>query len=344
MKKLRIGPGQPCLVVAEIGINFNGDLDLAIAMIDAAAAAGADGVKFQNYRTEDFLTDRTLPLEYVSQGRPVVEPQFDVFKRCELAPNSLARLKQRCDERGVFFQSTPTSVSGVQDLVKIGTPILKNGSDYLVNLPLIRAMAETGLPTVISTGMATLAEIDDAVAAFRAAGGGELILLHCTSSYPTQPGDVHLRKIPALAAAFGYPVGFSDHTFGNVAAIGAVTLGACLVEKHFTIDRELPGPDHRFSADPAELKSLVEAIRTIEENLGCSAIGPTEAEQHGRKNFRLSCVAARALPAGHRVSTEDVAFRRPAVGLPPKAIDWISGLRLARDLQPGEAFKPADFS
>jgi N-acetylneuraminate synthase/N,N'-diacetyllegionaminate synthase len=338
------GPGRPCFIVAEVGINFNGDMGLALEMIDAAVDAGADAVKFQNYRTEDFLSGRSLMIEYLSQGRQVVEPQFDLFKRCELSADSLGKLKKRCDERGVLFQSTPTSAEGVRELVAVGCPILKNGSDYLTHLPLIREMARTGLPTVLSTGMATLAEIDDAVRAFRDAGGAQLVLLHCTSAYPTPPEDVGLRKIPALAAAFGCPTGFSDHTFGTTAAIGAVALGACLIEKHFTLDRGLPGPDHRFSSDPAEFKALVEAIRTVEKNLRESTIGPAASEQKGRGEYRLSCVAERRLPAGHRVMPEDIGFRRPAEGFPPKAVEWIAGLKLTRDVPAGHAFQAADFS
>src|SRR5262249_18286331 len=160
----------------------------------------------------------------------------------------LKELKAHCDARNVVFHSTPTSVQGIQQLLSLGTPVLKNGSDYLPHLGLIRAMGETGLPTVISTGMATLAEVDDAVRGFQATGNAQLIILHCVSSYPTPADQVHLRKIPALAAAFECLIGFSDHTWDSVAATGAIALGACWIEKHFTLDKTLPGPDHRFSA------------------------------------------------------------------------------------------------
>ena len=338
-----VGGGQPCLLAAEIGINHNGDLDLAHRLIDAAADAGADAVKFQNYRTEDFISDNSLTYEYVSQGQTVVESQYAMFKRCELAPAALAELCQHADRRGVVFFSTPTSEEGIADLVRVGAPLLKNGSDYLVHLPLIRAMARTGLPTVISTGMATLAEIDDAVRAFREAGGRGLILLHCTSSYPTPAEDVHLRKAPALAAAFGCPAGLSDHTEGIVAAVGSVALGACLIEKHFTLDRNLPGPDHRFSADPAEFRSLAAAVRTIERSLGESAVGPTPSEQLGRRDYRLSCVAAQDLPLNHRLTEADIAFRRPGTGLPPRGSAWLRGRRLTRAVGTGHVFQPEDF-
>lgn len=339
-----IGIGEPCFIAAEIGINHNGNMDLAHRLIDSAADAGADAVKFQNYRTEDFISDSSLTYEYLSQGKMVIEPQYEMFKRYELSSDILVELRQHCDERGLAFFSTPTSRQGMADLVHAGAPLLKNGSDYLVHLPLIQAMAGTGLPTVLSTGMATLAEIDDAVRAFREAGGKDLIVLHCTSSYPTPAEDVHLRKIPALAAAFGCLVGLSDHTWGNVAAIGAVALGACFIEKHFTLDKNLPGPDHRFSADPTELRTLVESVRTIERNLGDSVIGPTPSEMLGRRDFRLSCVAARDLPANHSLTQEDITFRRPGTGLPPRAFKWIVGRRLGGEVVAGHVLQAEDFA
>jgi len=332
------------LIAAEIGINHNGDLSLAHRMIDAAAEAGADAIKFQNYRTEDFLSDRTLTHEYVSQGRTIVESQFEMFRRCELSAGAVRELNEHCDRRGVVFFSTPTGPEGIDELVQAGASLLKNGSDYLVHLPLIRAMARTGIATILSTGMATLAEVDDAVRAFREAGGRDLILLHCTSTYPTPPQDIHLRKIPALAAAFGCPVGLSDHSEGIIAALGAVTLGACMVEKHFTLDKNLPGPDHRFSADPGELKALVEGIRTLEMSLGQSALGPTPSEAASRQGFRLSCVAGGDLQAGHFISESDVAFRRPGVGYPPAAIDWIVGRRLGAGVRAGQVLQPDHFA
>lgn len=338
-----VGNGHPCFIAAEIGINHNGNMDLAHKLIDAAADAGADAVKFQNYYTEDFLFDRSLTYEYISEEHNVIESQYDMFKRYELSPSMLRELKTHCQLRGITFFSTPSSEKGLADLVSAGTHLLKNGSDYLVHLPLIRSMAKSRLPTVLSTGMATLAEIDDAVRAFRESGGKDLILLHCTSSYPTTAEDVHLRKIPALKAVFGCPVGLSDHTDGIVAAIGAVALGACFIEKHFTLDRKMPGPDHRFSADPAELGALTKSIRTLEKSLGSSEIVPTQSEMKGRRDFRLSCIAAHNLPAGQSLSESDVAFCRPGRGLPPKALDWLVDKKLKSAIRAGDVLKLEDF-
>ncbi len=202
-------------------------------------------------------------------------------------------------------------------------------------------MARTGLPTVISTGMATVEDIEDAVNAFREAGGNELIV-HCTSSYPTPAGDVNLRKIPAIAERFGCLVGFSDHTEGTAAATAAVALGACFVEKHFTLDRNLPGPDHRFSSDPRELADLVRSVRAVETMLGTSVIGPTSSEERGRSDYRLSCVAACDLPKGHRLLEQDVAFRRPGTGLLPRDVATLLNRTLKRAVGEGTVLQTCD--
>ena len=339
-----VGDGQPCFTAAEVGINHNGDINLAHRSIDAAADAGADAIKFQNYRTEDFVSDRSLSYEYISQGQKVCESQYDMFKRCELNRDQLRELREHCERRGVIFFSTPTSESGIRDLVDMGAPLLKNGSDYLIHLPLIRAMALSGLPTVLSTGMAEENEIKDAVEAFRGAGGKNLILLHCTSSYPTPPVDVHLRKIGTLAHVFDCPVGLSDHSQGTIAAVGSIALGCCMIEKHFTLDRSLPGPDHSFSADPTEFRLLVESIRILESNLGTPNLGPADSETVGRRKYRLSCVAARELSAGHSLTLSDVAFRKPGIGFPPKDRDRLIARKLARGVMSGHVFSGEDFA
>lgn len=338
----QLGPGKPVVIAAEVGINHNGDPALALECIDAAADCGADAVKFQNYHTEDFVTDRKLTYSYSSNGQIVTEPQYEMFKRCELTPGILAKLKERADKRGLLFHSTPTSESGIDILARLGVRVLKNGSDYLTNLPLIQAMGRTTLPTVLSTGMATLAEIDDAVRAFRETGNTSLLLLHCTSAYPTPASDVNLRKIPALAAAFDCPVGFSDHTDGVTAAVGAVALGACWIEKHFTLCKSAPGPDHHFSCDPIELAALVHAIRFTEKALGSSRIAPAASEQAGRRDFRLSCVAARPLPPGHRIGEGDLEYRRPGTGIAPNQRQLLVGRALRHQVDAGELLQLAD--
>ena len=349
MKKIRIadrciGLDQPCLIVAEIGINHNGDMDLARKMVEEAKDCGADAVKLQNYRTEDFIYDPSLNYSYQCQGKMVTESQFEMFKRCEVNKKQLFELKDYSDEIGIIFFSTPTGKDGIQDLVNLGVPILKNGSDYLLHLPLIREMAKTNIPSIFSTGMAKYSEIEEAVRTFRSAGGKDLILLHCTSSYPTPAQEVNLRKIPALANTFNCPVGFSDHTQGSVAAMGAVTLGACVVEKHFTLDKNLSGPDHRFSADPKEFHDLVVGIRTIEKSLGSSTIEPTPSEKLGRQAFRLSCVAAENIFADQILRKTDIMFCRPGTGLPPKEASKLVGSKIACSVKKGHIFTLEDFS
>jgi N,N'-diacetyllegionaminate synthase len=330
--------GRRSLLIAEVGINHNGDWELAKRSIELAARAGATAVKFQNYRTEEFISDHTLTYQYVSQGKPVVESQFEMFKRLELPSEWIPGLKTICDENDVLFLSTPTGTSGVDDLVRVGVPMLKNSSDFLQHIPLIQAMARTGLPTIISTGMATLPDIEQAVTAYREAGGKDLILLHCTSTYPTPPTEVNLRRIQALAKTFDCRVGLSDHSMGIVAALGAVALGARIIEKHFTVDRALPGPDHRFSADPEEWSQLVHSVRELESCLGSAAIAPAASEHFGRGEFRLSCVAAKDLPAGHCLTESDIAFRRPGHGLPPNEIGRLIGRTLAESVEIGYIF------
>jgi N-acetylneuraminate synthase/N,N'-diacetyllegionaminate synthase len=283
-----------------------------------------------------------LVYEYENQGEKIREPQFDMFKRCELSEDDLGLLKEQCDTSGVIFHSTPTSRDGIAALLEAGASFLKNGSDYLTHLPLIRAMAETGLPTVLSTGMATLAEIDEAVCAFRDAGNEQLILLECTSAYPTPSEEVHLRRMPALGDAFGCLVGFSDHTEGTTGAIASVVLGACLIEKHFTLDRELPGPDHYFSSDPTEFGDLVRAVREVEVMLGNARTYLKESEREGRANFRLSCVAAKSLPAGYVLAEDDLTFQRPGTGVRPADAHHLVGRSLKTSLAANAMVLPND--
>ena len=347
MKKLAINKGdlnQKVFIVAEVGINHNGDMALARDLIVAAAEAGADSVKFQNYRTEDFISDLNLEFEYNSQNKRVIETQYNLFKRCELSRDQLSFLKEECDSAGVVFHSTPTAEDGIKDLQDIGCDILKNGSDFLTNLRLIRAMGETGLKTVLSTGMATLAEIDDAVSAFYATGNENLTLLHCTSSYPTPPVDVNLARINTLRNAFDVDVGFSDHTNGTAAAVGATFLGAMWIEKHFTLNKGLPGPDHWFSMDPNELESLVLSIREAENMFGSGRIGPTSSEALGRRDFRLSCAASRDISKGEFIETSDIIFQRPGDGILPSHQNILIGLKVNRDIKKGSKFDMSDFN
>jgi len=338
----RVMKNNSALLIAEIGINHNGDMDLARLMIEKAAEAGADAVKFQNYLTDDFLSDHSLTYTYRSQGDQVTESQYTMFKRCELSEKNLVFLKESCDQAGVLFFSTPSNTEGVDELSKLGVPYLKNGSDYLGHLPLIRHMARSGIPTILSTGMALESEIAEAVKAFKDSEGKELTLMVCTSLYPTPKEHVNLRRIPSLAKKFRCNVGFSDHTNGWEAAVAAVCLGATMIEKHFTSDRNLPGPDQWFSSDPSEFSELVRRVRDVELIMGSPELGLTAAESSARVEYRLSCVAIRDLQNNHVVTERDVAFRRPAAGIPPSQAERLIGRKLRRDICKGEPFKMDD--
>ena len=324
----KIGHGYPAYIVAEIGINHNGDMDLAKKTILAAKDAGADAVKFQNYKTEDFVPTRNVEFEYISQGQKIKEFQYDMFKRYELSDEQVIDLKAFCDANAIDFHSTPTNFQGIDLLKRIGVNVLKNGSDYLTNLEIIEHMGKTGIPTVLSTGMAIVSEIDDAVNTFRNTNNKNLILLHCTSCYPTPAQDIHLMKIKTLKDTFGTISGFSDHSEGFCAAIGSIAYGSSWIEKHFTLDRNLPGPDHRFSSDANEFAQLVNGVRYIEKAIGKTQLGPTDDEIKSREDFRLSCCAARDLAPGEILTKEDIVFIRPSNGLPPKLSSHIMGRKI----------------
>lgn len=322
-------------IIAEVGLNHNGDFGLAMESIEAAAKAGADAVKFQNYRTEDFISDRSLTYTYLSGGKEIKELFWDICKRCELKREWLPRIKKLCDDSGVAFLSTPTSESGVKDLIDVGVEMIKNGSDYLTHLPLLKYMGKTGKTVIVSTGMADESDVRDAIEAVRSGGNSPIVLMHCTSSYPTKAADVNLNRMLALRERFNLPVGFSDHTKGSAAAIQAVALGACMLEKHFTLDKNLPGPDHWFSANPSELKQYVSEVREAEMRMGTKKIEPTDIEKINRKEFRLSLIASRNLAAGEKLSTQDFVISKPGSGLAPKEAEKVVGRGIALNIKKG---------
>ena len=323
------------LIIAEVGLNHNGNLDLAVRSIEEAAKAGADAVKFQNYRTEDFIFDMSLTYTYLSQGKEVTESMWDLCKRCEMKREWLPRLKKICDTLGVEFMSTPTSESGVDDLINVGVTMLKNGSDYLTHLPLLKYMGSTGATVIISTGMADSSEVQDAIDVVCSGGKSNIILMHCTSAYPTKASDVNLNRMIALQDVFKVPVGFSDHTIGSSAAIQAITLGASILEKHFTLDHNLPGPDHWFSVNPSEFRKYVEDVREAELRMGRKSIEPANSEKNIRDEFRLSLIASKDLYIGQILSSSDFVISKPGYGLSPKETERVVGRELVKDISKG---------
>ena len=338
-----IGSGQPVFIVAEIGINHNGDLALAKEEIDAAAEAGADSVKLQNFYTEDFITDHTPTITYQTYNggdelMAVTESQFSLFKRNEISRDWIAELAEYSRAKKICLHSTPTSKRGISDLVNVGIELLKNGSDFLTNLEFVRSLGKTGLPTVLSTGMSTISEIDDAVRVFSGTGNKNLILLHCTSSYPTPSDEINIRRIKTIADTWGVLTGFSDHSVGSSAAVLSIAMESCWLEKHFTIDKKLPGPDHRFSLDPTELSQLVREVRSAEKQLGSPSLGPTSSEIQSRNDYRLSCVSKDAMKAGDIIQDRNVAFHRPGNGLKPVEKNALIGRQLKKSIKQGHVF------
>jgi N-acetylneuraminate synthase/N,N'-diacetyllegionaminate synthase len=336
-----VGEGAPCLVVAEAGVNHNGDVELAERLVDAAAAACADAVKFQSFRAEAVASAGAPKAAYQRAATGEEESQQEMLRALELSAETHRRLQRRAQEHGLLFLSTPFDAASADLLEELGVPAFKVASPDLTNLPFLEYLAAKGRPLIVSTGMAELSEVEAALAALARVGATDVVLLQCVSSYPAPAAEQNLRTIPALAARFGVPVGFSDHTTGGAAALAAVALGACLLEKHFTLDRTLPGPDHAASLEPAELAGLVRDVREVEAALGDGVKRPTPAERENRELVRRSLAAAVDLPAGTLLERSMLTALRPGTGIAPSRIDEVVGRRLRRSVAGGELLDPA---
>ena len=330
----RIGSGEPVYIVAEMSANHNQDYDQAVRIIHAAKAAGADAVKLQTYTPDTLTID--CDNEYFTikgtiwEGRKLFDLYGEAYTPWEWQP----KLKKIADEIGIDLFSTPFDATAVDFLEDMGVPCYKIASFELIDLPLIRKVASTGKPVIMSTGMATLSEIDEAVRAAREAGCKELALLKCTSAYPAPPEEMNLRTIPHLTEAFDVVAGLSDHTLDNAVAIAAVALGAWIVEKHFTLSRSVPGPDSKFSLEPDELKALVQAIRTVEKAVGRVHYGVSAREEESR-TFRRSLFVVADMKKGDEFTATNVRSIRPGYGLPTRYLGEIIGRRAARDIPRG---------
>lgn len=334
---------KSCFIIAEVGMNHNGRLDLARQSIEAAATAGCNAVKFQNFHTEDFIQDRKITYTYESQGRQVTESFFELCKRNELDPAWISELQALCAKLGVEFLSTPGSEESLRELISAKCRFVKNGSDYLTHLPLLRMMAETDMHLIISTGMAYEEDISSAIEALKPALPDRVTLLHCTSNYPTAPEDTNLRRMVALKEKYGLPVGYSDHTVGWQAAVQAVTLGAEMIEKHFTLSHDLPGPDHWFSSTPDEMAELVRHVRLAEKRMGRPDLRPADGEMATRNEYRLGLVAIRDLPAGATLAEDMIAIRKPGKGLLARDLPDYLGRMLAVDVAKDRPLYAKDF-
>jgi pseudaminic acid synthase len=330
-----IGAGQPAYFVAELSANHNQDFDAALALIRAAKEAGADAVKLQTY-TPDTITVRSdKPYFRIGggtlwDGRTLYDLYSEAYTPWEWQPV----LKAAADELGIALFSSAFDPTAVDFLETLGVPAHKVASPEITDIPLIERMARTGKPLLISTGMATLGEIDEAVQAARSAGATQIALLKCTSAYPAPPEDMNLRTIPHLAEAYGLPVGLSDHTLGIAVPVAAVALGACIVEKHFTLSRGTPGPDSAFSLEPAEFRAMVDAVRVAEKALGQVHYGVTEREAPMRA-FRRSLFVVKDVAAGELFTAENVRSIRPANGLHPRHLPEVIGCYATCDISAG---------
>jgi N,N'-diacetyllegionaminate synthase len=339
----KIGAGEPCYVLAEAGVNHNGDLGLAHKLVDTAADAGADAVKFQTFSADRLVTRRAPKAEYQQQRTGADESQHAMLKQLELDEAEHLQLLKHCQDRGILFVSTPFDEQSADMLERLGVRMFKMSSGELTNLPFQAHVARKGKPVVVSTGMGTMEEIAETVATVRSSGSPPLALLHCVSAYPTPPEDANLLAMSSLHVAFAVPVGWSDHTMGLAISFAAVALGACVLEKHFTLDRSLPGPDHVASLEPDELKALIAGVKEVGSAIGDGRKRPRPAELNVIDVARKSLVAARDLKAGNVLASGDIAVLRPGTGMAPKYRDFLIGRRLNQDRAGGTLFEPADF-
>lgn len=320
-----LGPDQPCYVIAEAGVNHNGDLALARELVHKARACGADCIKFQTFKAERVVTATSPKADYQLKLTDPKETQFAMLRRLELAEADYRALITQCQHEGIVFLSTPYSIEDAELLHALEVPGFKIASGQLVELPFLAALARFNRPVILSTGMATLDETRAAVDTLRRNGCPQIAVLQCTTNYPSRLADANLRAMATIAQATDTVTGYSDHTEGITACLAAVALGASIVEKHFTLDRNLPGPDHRCSSEPAEMAALVRGIREIELALGSGIKQPSPAEVTNMAGIRRSIAAARPLPAGHTITERDLQFLRPSSGLPPQEWDRVVG-------------------
>lgn len=328
----KLGSGHPCFVIAEAGVNHNGDLNQAKELVRQARQAGADCVKFQTFKAERVVTASAPKAAYQLKVTDPVESQFAMLRKLELSESDHRVLIDQCQREGILFLSTPYSMEDAEMLHALGVPSFKIASGQLVELPFLAALARFNKPVILSTGMATFDETREAVATLRDHGCNQIVVLQCTTNYPSRIADTNLRAMAGIAAATGALIGYSDHTEGISACLASIALGACVVEKHFTLDRNLPGPDHRCSSEPTELTALVRGIREVEAALGDGVKQPTAAELANLTGMRRSIVATRLIKAGTTVTAADFAFKRPATGLAPKRLGELLGRKALLDL------------
>ncbi len=342
-RRIGIGEPNPCFLIAEAGVNHNGEVGLAKKLVDAAADAGADAVKFQTWRTEKLVAPGAPAAAYQKRAAGDAEiGQFTLLRKLELGEEAFSDIAAHAAERGILFLSTPDEEESADFLDTLAVPLFKVGSGEVTNLRFLHHVGSKGKPVILSTGMSSLGEIERAVETLTAAGAPHLVLLHCVSSYPADPAESNLRAMSTLRAAFGHPIGFSDHTLGRDVAVAAVALGACVLEKHLTLDVEMDGPDHRASLGPEEFSELVRSVRSVEQALGDGRKRPTPSEEAMKLLVRRRVLAGRDLPSGTRLAETDLVLRRAGSGEPAEALPILLGGTLTRDVAAGEPLTRAD--
>ena len=323
-------------IIAEVGVNHNGDISLAKQMIDAAKAAGVDAVKFQTFVAENLVSSCAEKADYQKETTGSDESQLDMIKKLELSFDNFAELKSYCVSRNLDFMSTPFDFESIDFLAELGQEIFKIPSGEITNLPYLLEIGKLKQKVVLSTGMSTLSEIADALEILKDAGTTEITLLHCNTAYPTPYDDVNLNAMQTLKDVFNIPIGYSDHTQGIEVPVAAVAKGAVVIEKHFTLDKNMEGPDHKASLEPDELKQMVTAIRNIEKALGSAEKEPTESEIVNRDIARKSIVAKCDIKAGEIFTEENITVKRPGNGISPMKWFDVLGQKAVRDFIPDE--------
>ena len=325
------------LIIAEAGVNHNGNVEIALQLCKAAKEAGADVVKFQTWKTEKIITRNVAQAEYQAENTGKQESQFDMLKRLELSYDDFRKVKAYCDEIGIQFASTADEEESLDFLISLGIPFIKIGSGEITNIPYLRIMGSKKMPVIISSGMATIGEVDVALQTLKEAGAADITLLHCTTNYPCPMEDVNLNAMLTLRETFKLSIGYSDHTKGIEVPIAAVAMGATVLEKHFTLDKNMEGPDHLASTEPDEFKKMVESIRNIEKALGNGVKTPTKSEKDISKVVLKRIVASKEIKTGELISEENICVKRNDKGVPAKYWDLILGTVAKKDYVIDEA-------
>lgn len=343
LKRLKLGTGckimNKVFVIAEAGVNHNGSVETAKELIDAAVSAGADAVKFQTFKAESLVCRDAKKAEYQLETTDKMETQFAMLKRLELTAEIHQELLKYCNEKEIMFLSTPFDIESAKMLVDMGVCIIKIPSGEITNFPYLREIAKYRKKVILSTGMSDFEEVKCALEVLRKNGTDDIILLHCNTQYPTPLSDVNLSAMIEMREKLKVPVGYSDHTQGIEAPLAAVALGACVVEKHFTLDKRMKGPDHKASLDPCELKKMVDGIRKVEQILGNGIKQVSRSEKDNRLIVRKSIVAARSIKSGEIFTEENITAKRPGTGINPMRWNEVLGMVAGKNYEADEMIK-----